>query len=812
MGRGTGLFGHRASGRTLAALIALLACWATATLVAPTRAHAVINDTTGGTGPSGPTEGPCPLSAYDFRLEGNLVVVGLPFAGSPIKVDGTSAKLVGTKATAARICDVLLFQIPRFRWDVVAAPPGQTATITDARTLAPSVGVGGAGAYRIRLTACSPDCRLTLNGRSRTIGPLTREVAIDAVNEFTPPPETEALPPPLSPPPANWRGPDPAPTFTAAQRKAACQGGGGVVDPQWVTAERFRGAVDYRSVEGEVTSSHVAAQDDFLNHDSQDQNWIVEPDPPFAGLAQPLGRKDMEMEAETDHLPGEFRPTAGDRAATIGYWIFDCGHDFRTEIHPPAGLAVERARAVEIPPSFRPPGFPNGLGANVVVPGIVTDVRFSTHSGEITNNCSATGLHQPPITVVVQGRPAVVDGPCIREPHPLNRSFTFNVYLPRDPRPRALELGLNPPPVPLFVGIQPLAGGGGPDPVVQVRQDAASGATWLEVTVDLTGFTGAEYTRRIAAAWAYPQAQNWGARRWRVRLNNFKVIEDAEPDNPGPDIDDGDWRVFFNINNRDREWTRIFKCDGCVDEGDVKALNLETGGPGLGADPVLFPGQTIFIHTTGFDDEVAGDDIGTVFLRMPQRNLTNVTGFSSGGDGIYHLNFSIREGTPVGAAVLTPEAVALMSAYTLRARPDCVLTPTLVRRFPGDVVARPCGANVLDANLDQDWHPDTVVLHTRVLRAETLEVFESGEVEEHTTHGITVPALRRLVAGLRPAERDRLLADIRQELAALPAALRGDYDELVATLDRVLPGRLVQRALPPGFRAVAGRFPLLAGG
>jgi hypothetical protein len=794
---------HRGSGRRLSCLVALLA--GTALIAAP-AAHAVINDTDGD---PGPTEGPCPLSAYDFKLEGNLVVVGLPFVGGPVKIDAASAKLVGTKATAARICEVLLFQIPRFRWSVAAAPPGQAATIANAGTLSPSVNLGGAGAYRIRLTACSPSCRLMLSGRSRTVGPFAREVTINAISEFAPPPETEPLPPPLSPPPQNWSGPRTAPpTFTFAQRDKACQGGGGFKDPQWVTAEPFRGAVDYRSVEGEVESSHIASQDDFLNHDSQDHNWIVKPDPPFLGLKQPAERREMEMELETDHLPREFRPTSGDRTATIGHWIFDCGHEFQTEIHPAVGLAVERARPVTIPASFRAPGFPNGFGTNVLVPGVVTDIVFNRHSGEITNNCSTTGLHQPPVTITVRGVSVTTDGPCIREPHPVNRSFTFNVYLPRNPVFRARELGLNPPPVPLFVGSQTIGPGGGPSPTVVVREDAASGATWLEVTVNLSGFTGSAYAHRISAAWAYPQPQNWGARRWRVRLQNMKIIEDAEPDNPGPDIDDGDWRVFFNINNRDREWTKIFDCDGCVDEGDTKTLNLQTGGSGLGPDPVLFPGQSIFVHTTGFDDEVAGDDTGTVFLRMPQRNATNVTAFSQGGDGIYHLRFSISESTPVGGAVLTPEAAALVSAYTVRATPPCVASPTLLVGIPGDVRA-PCAPAVLDSNLEQTWHPDSLVLRNRVQRAGSLEVFEGGEEEKHTVQGISVTELRGLLRRASPSERSRLLDEIRRELAAVPPRLRVDYDELVATLDRTLSPSLVARALPPGFRARVSRSPLM---
>jgi hypothetical protein len=282
---------------------------------------------------------------------------------------------------------------------------------------------------------------------------------------------------------------------------------------------------------------------------------------------------------------------------------------------------------------------------------VVADIWFNRKSGEITNNCSDTGLHKPPVTVDPPGPvgPVRVPGGCVREPHPLNRTFTFNVYLPRNPQQRARELGLNSPPVPLFTGTQRLGQGtGGPEPTVVVREQ--NGVTWLEVTVDLRTFTGTTYARRVSAAWAYPQTDNWGARRWRIRLKSMKIIDDAEPA-----FDDGDWRFFFNTNNRDREWTKVFSCDGCVDDGDTRNLNVETGGTGLGADPVLFPGQRIMVHTGGFDDETFGDDIGTVFLREAQR-AGDFTAYSQGGDGSYHLNVGIREGPPVGRATLTPEA------------------------------------------------------------------------------------------------------------------------------------------------------------
>jgi hypothetical protein len=762
----------------------------TLALVAAPAARAVADDT-----PEGPSEGKCPLSAYNFRLEANLVLVGAPVAGSPIKVDATSAKLVGTKATATRICDVLLFPVTRFAWSVVAAPAGQAASIASAGTLTPSVNLGGPGTYRVRLTACPSGCRVTLDGRSRTVGAATRDVAIAAVAEFQPAPESEPLLPPLSPPAA------PPPRFSNDERDRKCLGGGGVVDPQWVTAEPFRGPADYRMVEGKVEVSKVSRQDNFLNHDSQDLNWDVRPDPPSFGFGYPSVNSSMEMEWETDSYPGEFRPTAGDRASTVGFWILDCGHDgFLGEIHPPVGTMVERARAVAVPSSFRPPGFPNGIGANVQVPGIATDIWFNRKAGETTNNCSDTGLHQPARRVTLPtGGSANVAGACIREPNSLNRRFTFNVYLPRDPLPRAREVGLNPPPVPLFVGFEGRPGGsGGPNPTFVVRRQGD--ATWLEVTVDLRGFGGTTYARRINAAWAYPNAANWGARRWRVLLKKIHVFDDAEPA-----FDDGDWRFFFNTNNRDREWTKVFSCDGCVDDGDDRTLNVQTGIVGsrsLGADLVLFPGQRIAVHTGGFDDETFGDDIGTVFDRQPQLAASYSTN-SAGGDGSYRLDYAISAGPPVGAATLTPEGSALAAAYTKRATPPCRL-PVANRRLvvptvPG-LACGPVAALARDPNLTQRLDPQSVVVKRRPVRGDDLPLFES-EREEFVITDISARSLKRLLRRL-PARRLRaLLAEIRRELGALPARERPNFSDLVATLDRALPRAQVNGALPRGMRA-----------
>ena len=778
-------------------------CFAGIALVAPPPAAGVIND---GGGDADPQEGPCPLPAYkDFKLEGNFVVLGIPFAGGPVQIDATTAKIAARQATSTRICDPLVFHIPNFKWSVKDAPgrPAGT-TIDNSGTLSPTVNLRGTGSYRIRFTACSNDCRLTFEGKSKTVGPFTRDVKIEAVSEFAPPPETAVLPPPLSPPPRDWFGPRAPPqAFTEGERKSACLGDGGIVDPQWTTAQPAGTEGLYDTVEGEVTKSRVSSKDAFINHDSQDWNWDVKPDPPFAGYVQSPGPK-MEMELERGHLPNFARPTAGDRAATTGYWIFDCDHEFRTEIHPAVGVAAQRPRAVRIPNSFHPPGFPKGLGQNVQVPGVVTDVFFTRKSGEITNNCSDTGLHGRPVFVGSFGFP----GPCIDEPHPIDRIHRFNVYLPRSPQLAAQRLGLNPPEPPLYVGFARFPTGG-PEPTAVPRSDPKSGLSWVEVTVDLTGYQLDTYSYRVFAAWAYPQPGNWGARRWQVRPRSMKVINDAEPDNPGPDIDDGDWRMFFNTNNGVREWRTLGDCNGCIEAGDTVRFPFDGGERGELPDPVLFPGQPIFVHTNGFDDEVQTDDIGTVFLRMDQR-AGSYKGYSQGGDGIYHLNFDIREGTPVSRATLTPQAQALLSAYTRRPGSQCLLerAGTSQRGVPRPV----CAPLARDPNLTQTWHPDSMVFRGRVTRVPDLELFETKKAEDNSIHGISPNGLRRLLNSKSQEQRGRLLDDIRRELQAVPTSLRGDYDELVATLDKALPKSEVDRALPPGFRKSVRRFPLLRGG
>jgi hypothetical protein len=744
-----------------------------------------------------PETSSCPLRVYDFELQASIATIGVPVANSSLQIDATDAKLVGSKLLRpSGECVTLLVKIPLFQWSVVQAPPGQSASISNGDTLSPTVNVGGPGAYRVLFTACPSKCTLRRGSQSKIVGAFTRETTINVSSAAPPPPEYAPAVPSMSP------AQPPLPTHSYSTRKSRCSNGGGFADPEWVTTEPFRGAVDYRLVEGPTTWSRVADLDNFLNHDSEDFEWKVTPDPPYVGLPEPSSLGQVKMEWEMGSFPSLFHPTPppgdetiqpGDRTSVFGYWIFDCGHDpFKTEIHPPVGMAVQRPRPIQLPPSFRPQGFPNGFGSNVWVPGVVTDIWFNRNSGE-NARCGDTALHQPAHTFL---------SGCMRQPHPVNRLFTFNVYLPRSPQRRAQDLGMARPTVPLFMGTQKLSSGtGGPDPSVTVRE--RDGITFLEVTVDLSRFNDTTYARRLSVGWAYPEPNNWGATRWRVRLRSMNVFDDAEPP-----FDDGDWRFYFNVNNLDQEWTELFSCDGCVDDDTTYTLNVSTGqssgGDGsnpqkarsLGPDPVVFPGQDILIHTTGYDDELVGDDAGTVIDRNPQRGGDYSTK-STGSDGSYKLNYSVGPVGSVGPAVLTLEANALLQAYTGNQGVQCI-GPTLIAGLQAQQVPRECAPAKRDPTFTR----------RALVRLETLGQFESEgeERSEYALTGISAARLRHDFNALRPSARRRLLRDIRQELQAVRPRVRGDYNELLLTLDRALPANVVRQAVPPSVRRSVDRL------
>jgi hypothetical protein len=269
---------------------------------------------------------------------------------------------------------------------------------------------------------------------------------------------------------------------------------------------------------------------------------------------------------------------------------------------------------------------------------------------------------------------------------------------------------------------------------------------------------------------------------------------------------DGDWRLYFDTNNGDQEWTELFSCDGCVDDDTTYQLGVSTGIGGggngsspskarsLGPDPVVFPGQNVLVHTTGYDDEVLGDDVGTVYDTDAQASRS-FDSASSSGDGSYPLVYSLRPVGSVGRAVLTPEAEGLLAAYSGSPGVHCGL-PVIGVTPP--FVARVCTPAKPDGNFAR----------RRVVPARDRALFEneSEERDEAALTGISAVRMRREFRALRPKEQRRLVRAIRHELGTAPRRLRGDFDELVTTLDRALPARVVRRAVPPAVRRAVNRL------
>jgi hypothetical protein len=121
-------------------------------------------------------------------------------------------------------------------------------------------------------------------------------------------------------------------------------------------------------VSGTVAQSEFSQGDLSFTHPfDKDIVADIRPDGPFAQLAQRLGSGSDEdgpppgtlhWELSRDLFPHNeqgfyllgYLPGRGDRIASYGRWIVDCGHDdFHTELHPPTFLAVahpEGARTV----------------------------------------------------------------------------------------------------------------------------------------------------------------------------------------------------------------------------------------------------------------------------------------------------------------------------------------------------------------------------------------------------------------------------------------------------------------------------------
>jgi hypothetical protein len=695
----------------------------------------------------GPLEILVPPCEAGARLIGSISRQGLELVGAESTLDAGLLKIVltipdlGGDPLASR-CDTSYLPVSsQFDWELLERPTGSSAALQATDTLTPRLRPDRAGDYQVRFTVCAEgSCDVLISANQVLVVPeFSQTVAITALSQLALPPQTEPFVPPLE---------ATSPTrFLDIDNR--CGPAPEVLSAPWRMAREWRGPAHYDLLEGLVTEARVAGRDNKFNHDSQDWNIFVDPYPPFRYLlpALPLTQNQMEVEWERNHYPIRFRPTRGDRTSMLGYWIHDCDHGAKTEIHPPVMTVAHRARPIRLPES-------QGMGSNVYIAGIVSDIWINSNAGEITRHCDGFGLQQlrtlPPTPL-----PNGSVSSCLPQTegfssNPIKRRFDFRVYLPKNPKNVMAEAGREAPDLNIYLRVLNPRGDGGPNPVIIARRQDDANA-FLDVSINLTNFSGSNYSRQIETGWVYPAPDNWGLSRWKLRFHSMDVHNDMD----GRFRGDGDWRFWANTNNRVQEWTKIFDCDGCVHGlEDFGGVPWETGtgnsNRSLGPDLLLFPGQRIIFHTSGYEEDgVRSQGVGHVTRLHDQADAVY---FAKANTHAYTLKYEIAGSGAVGNADLTPAAQAIYDAFTLSGDGPLVLD------LPDDLLVK------------RDWrHPDDlrVGVGEEAIRLADTNLFHTQSAEPSSLHDISSEDFVRQIAAARETNPDAIttmMGKLREEI------------------------------------------------
>lgn len=715
--------------------------------------------------------------------EANVRQIGAPFLNGLPVVDG-QVELVGEQVKVLvqypGSCGELdLTSSLPFVWRLTD-PTGQNVPLMDGTTLRPNFRPTVAGTYVAKLTFCPNNCQNLDAG----ILPQSASTSFFVLTLAQISPETRPkLPTRIATKPRN-----------NLDNKCESSVFDDAGSPQLFTVENFKGSQNYGSVEGEVLRANISWKDNELNHTSHDIGIKVRPDPWFNHMMV-AGHEDMEIEWESDYLPGPMRPSAGDRISAYGFYVYDCHHPPpATEIHPPVLTAVHRMRPVRIPD-----GWPatDPLGAGIWVPGVLTDIWVNARAGEMTSNCSTTGLHrfdaEEPIPLF--------RNKCIRAPHPLRRAYTFQIYLPRNPAKRAAAAGMNAPSPPLMTELRNVSGA----PACPVTIENLTGPTddFLRVTVDLTNFTGETCAARIAAAWALPSADNYGLEAWNFGIVSMNVYEDH-------DWGDGDWIFWASVNNRDKEWTRLLNENDVDDDDDVYDFDgrpfetglSETSGRSLGPhlllfNPIRFPGappqtdltRSLEFHTSGYDAELKDNEVGGVFeVLTPDPFATSIgqvrrfSQMSTTGD--YRLNYFYRRLGPEPAPRLAAAGQRLVSAFTPNGGARCTrVRASLCLLLP-------------DFTNIAAWHPAQTATTPGgpVLEWLAHPAFEPKEEEPGNFTEMPFSDVRKWIVATQKTNPERvreILSELAEEFQAVKGTkLEKDHARYLSALKPFVPTRL----------------------
>jgi len=105
-------------------------------------------------------------------------------------------------------------------------------------------------------------------------------------------------------------------------------------------------------VEGTITNSEISDQDAPNLHSTHDVDMDLSPRPESRWLLlnAESSTEDQVLETESGQFSPLARPIPGDRVIAYGRWIFDCGHDPKTEVHPTLVFMTDRMETRPVKP------------------------------------------------------------------------------------------------------------------------------------------------------------------------------------------------------------------------------------------------------------------------------------------------------------------------------------------------------------------------------------------------------------------------------------------------------------------------------
>ena len=616
--------------------------------------------------------------------EVNLDWRGENLAGCKVTIDYSRSRIqrVAPDCTTLYYAD-LPSQAPK-RWTILSQPLGADAQLT-ASSNGVALTLPLAGDYTVQLEVCPGDC--VVPGPDGNNFPMVPAVGTITIRAETEPP-LRVQERPVLPPSAMV----PTPRLALSQSERACIaiGGGGFINPQWVTVDPWNGPDDYKLVEGAVVAAWPSTQGSLLNHDLafnggdwyaiHDVTMSVSPDPRYYHLLSltpsiPIpppspnsvragdGAHLLTCESQYNTVPDRVCPVEGDRISLWGFWVIDGGNpSFDTAIHPAVGWAVHRNRPVRIPDhavfafDLHSNTIVSTAGNNLFVPGICSDLWFNSDTGGAIRQAAGLASSQS-----CTCHHAIVSSP-------IQRGFDFNIYLPKNPGQVFAEVGLEKPRAPLHVSISNPYASPGPDPTYTRMTETVNGVIYefLRVHLDLSSLTHSNYSRRIEAAWVYPKADNWGLEQWRVSLDKLDIYDDLDSKLRWPGSD-GDWVLWMMLPGADQSWTRVR--DGINNAHGTIAFDppWQTGSPDpvfqrapmsldpqrrLGSDVLTF-NRSVNFWMGGFEADEAGDPDAGGEVGGDAGDPGRISGFifNSGHSNAWHSHNDTFSATVTGTRI-----------------------------------------------------------------------------------------------------------------------------------------------------------------